>query len=179
MGIRGFGCRVERMVEGAFARAFKSGLRPVELGRRLGDDVSDAQVLERHRGEDAGLGRAADGDDGEAHVRARQHGDGCERDRAAAFGIVFGATSATSGSAGLLSAAGVREAAIGIAACATLLLWFLWRAATVRRLALRDAGGVRQRPARRAAIGRAGMATGMLAVGVVVAIALTPMLTNR
>lgn len=95
----------------------------------------------------------------------------------AAFGIVFGATSATSGSAGLLSAAGVREAAIGIAACATLLLWFLWRAATVRRLALRDAGGVRQRPARRAAIGRAGMATGMLAVGVVVAIALTPMLT--
>ncbi len=35
MGILGFERRLERMVEGAFARAFKSGLRPVELGRRL------------------------------------------------------------------------------------------------------------------------------------------------
>jgi hypothetical protein len=35
MGIRGFERRLERMVEGAFARAFRSGLRPVELGRRL------------------------------------------------------------------------------------------------------------------------------------------------
>ena len=35
MGIRGFERRLERVVEGAFARAFKSGLRPVELGRRL------------------------------------------------------------------------------------------------------------------------------------------------
>lgn len=33
--IKGFENRLERMVEGTFARAFKSGLRPVELGRRL------------------------------------------------------------------------------------------------------------------------------------------------
>ena len=33
MGIRDFERRLERTVEGAFARAFKSGLRPVELGR--------------------------------------------------------------------------------------------------------------------------------------------------
>ena len=35
MGLKGFEKRLERMIEGAFARAFKSGLRPVELGRRL------------------------------------------------------------------------------------------------------------------------------------------------
>ncbi|MCB9373911.1 MAG: DUF3662 domain-containing protein [Microthrixaceae bacterium] len=35
MVIRAFENRLERMVEGTFARAFKSGLRPVELGRRL------------------------------------------------------------------------------------------------------------------------------------------------
>ena len=41
MGIRGFERRLERMVEGAFARAFKSGLRPVELGRRLVREIDD------------------------------------------------------------------------------------------------------------------------------------------
>jgi hypothetical protein len=41
MGIRGFERRLERMVEGAFARAFKSGLRPVELGRRLVREMDD------------------------------------------------------------------------------------------------------------------------------------------
>lgn len=35
MGIRGFEQRLERLVEGTFARVFRSGLRPVELGRRL------------------------------------------------------------------------------------------------------------------------------------------------
>jgi hypothetical protein len=35
VGLKGFERRLERMVEGAFAMAFKSGLRPVELGRRL------------------------------------------------------------------------------------------------------------------------------------------------
>jgi Protein of unknown function (DUF3662)/FHA domain len=35
MGLQGFERRLERMVEGVFSRAFKSGLRPVELGRRL------------------------------------------------------------------------------------------------------------------------------------------------
>jgi hypothetical protein len=33
--LRGFERRLERMVEGTFARLFKSGLRPVELGRKL------------------------------------------------------------------------------------------------------------------------------------------------
>ena len=32
---------MERLVEGAFARAFKSGLRPVELGRRLVREMDD------------------------------------------------------------------------------------------------------------------------------------------
>jgi hypothetical protein len=41
MGIRGFERRLERMVEGAFARAFKSGLRPVELGRRIVREIDD------------------------------------------------------------------------------------------------------------------------------------------
>src|SRR5689334_19882576 len=35
MVIKAFENRLERMVEGTFARAFKGGLRPVELGRRL------------------------------------------------------------------------------------------------------------------------------------------------
>ena len=35
MGLKGFERRLERMVEGVFARAFRSGIRPVELGRRL------------------------------------------------------------------------------------------------------------------------------------------------
>jgi hypothetical protein len=41
MGIRGFERRLERLVEGAFARAFKSGLRPNELGRRLMREMDD------------------------------------------------------------------------------------------------------------------------------------------
>ena len=35
MVLKGFERRLENMVEGAFSRAFRSGLRPVELGRRL------------------------------------------------------------------------------------------------------------------------------------------------
>ncbi len=35
MALSGFERRLERMVEGTFARLFRSGLRPVELGRRL------------------------------------------------------------------------------------------------------------------------------------------------
>jgi hypothetical protein len=41
MGIRGFERRLERLVEGAFSRAFKSDLRPVELGRRLVREMDD------------------------------------------------------------------------------------------------------------------------------------------
>lgn len=35
MGLSGFERRLEQMVEGLFSRAFRSGLQPVELGRRL------------------------------------------------------------------------------------------------------------------------------------------------
>src|SRR5688572_22848812 len=33
--MRNFESRLERMVEGTFSRVFKSGVRPVELGRRM------------------------------------------------------------------------------------------------------------------------------------------------
>jgi len=39
--IRGFERRLERMVEGAFARAFRSSIRPVELARRLAREMDD------------------------------------------------------------------------------------------------------------------------------------------
>jgi hypothetical protein len=35
MGLQKFERRLERFVEGAFARVFRSGLQPVEIGRRL------------------------------------------------------------------------------------------------------------------------------------------------
>src|SRR5947199_573724 len=35
MGLQQFERRLERLVEGAFAKAFRRGLQPVELGRRL------------------------------------------------------------------------------------------------------------------------------------------------
>src|SRR5947209_19533631 len=35
MGLQQFERRLERLVEGVFAKAFRSGLQPVELGRRL------------------------------------------------------------------------------------------------------------------------------------------------
>lgn len=35
MGLQGFERRLERLVEGVFAKAFRGGLQPIELGRRL------------------------------------------------------------------------------------------------------------------------------------------------
>src|ERR1700726_1472899 len=35
MGLQQFERRLERLVEGVFAKAFRSGLQPVELGRRV------------------------------------------------------------------------------------------------------------------------------------------------
>jgi hypothetical protein len=43
MGLSGFERRLERLVEGVFAMAFRSGLQPVELGRRL------VRVMDRER----------------------------------------------------------------------------------------------------------------------------------
>lgn len=45
MGLRNFERRLERMVEGAFARAFRSGLRPVEIGRRLTREMDDSRSI--------------------------------------------------------------------------------------------------------------------------------------
>jgi hypothetical protein len=46
MGMQGFERRLERMVEGAFARVFRSGLRPVELGRRLAREMDDGRTVD-------------------------------------------------------------------------------------------------------------------------------------
>ena len=45
MVIRGFERRLERMVEGAFARAFRSSIRPVELARRLAREMDDRRSV--------------------------------------------------------------------------------------------------------------------------------------
>jgi hypothetical protein len=46
VGLSGFERRLERMVEGVFARAFRSGLRPVELGRRLVREIDDNRSVD-------------------------------------------------------------------------------------------------------------------------------------
>lgn len=46
MGLKAFERRVERMVEGAFARAFRSGLRPVELGRRVVREMEESRTVD-------------------------------------------------------------------------------------------------------------------------------------
>ena len=46
MGLSAFERRLERMVEGVFARAFRSGLRPVELGRRLVREMDDNRSVD-------------------------------------------------------------------------------------------------------------------------------------
>ena len=45
MVLRNFERRLERIVEGAFSRAFKSGLRPVEIGRRLTREMDDTRSV--------------------------------------------------------------------------------------------------------------------------------------
>lgn len=46
MGITGFERRLESMVEGVFARAFRSALRPVELGRKLVRVMDDQRSVD-------------------------------------------------------------------------------------------------------------------------------------
>jgi hypothetical protein len=46
MGIKGFERSLESMVEGMFARVFRSGLRPVELGRRLVREMDDHRSVD-------------------------------------------------------------------------------------------------------------------------------------
>jgi len=46
MGLKGFERRLEKMIEGAFATVFRSGLRPVELGRRLVREMDDNRSVD-------------------------------------------------------------------------------------------------------------------------------------
>ncbi len=46
MALRGFEDRLERMVEGIFSRAFKSGLQPVEVGRKLIREVDANRTID-------------------------------------------------------------------------------------------------------------------------------------
>lgn len=46
VGARGFEKRLESMVEGVFGRVFRSGLRPVELGRRLVREMDDNRSVD-------------------------------------------------------------------------------------------------------------------------------------
>jgi hypothetical protein len=45
MVLRNFERRLERIVEGVFSRAFKSGLRPIEIGRRLTREMDDTRSV--------------------------------------------------------------------------------------------------------------------------------------
>ena len=87
MGLQQFERRLERLVEGAFAKAFRSGLQPVELGRRLTREMdlqrtvgvnglmallqsnSEADCLARQLGRNSGA-RSNTGGDGAVTARA-------------------------------------------------------------------------------------------------------------
>jgi hypothetical protein len=43
--LQGFERRLERLVEGAFGRAFPSGVQPVEIGRRIAREIDDGRQL--------------------------------------------------------------------------------------------------------------------------------------
>ncbi len=45
MVLQGFERRLERLVEGAFGRAFPSGVQPVEIGRRIARAIDDGRQL--------------------------------------------------------------------------------------------------------------------------------------
>lgn len=45
MVLKNFERRLERIVEGVFSRAFKSGLRPIEIGRRLTRELDDSRSI--------------------------------------------------------------------------------------------------------------------------------------
>src|SRR5437016_7623576 len=45
VGLQGFEQRLERLVEGTFNRAFRSGLQPVELGHRLTRVMDNGRTL--------------------------------------------------------------------------------------------------------------------------------------
>lgn len=48
MGLQKFERRLETLVEGAFSRAFRSGLQPVEIGRRLARELDNQRTVGVH-----------------------------------------------------------------------------------------------------------------------------------
>jgi len=48
VGLHGFERRLEALVEGVFSRAFRSGLQPVEIGRRLAREMDDRRTVGVH-----------------------------------------------------------------------------------------------------------------------------------
>ena len=46
MGLKGFERRLERAVEGGFARVFRFGLKSIEVGRRLTREMDDARTVD-------------------------------------------------------------------------------------------------------------------------------------
>jgi hypothetical protein len=48
MGLQAFERRLERLVEGAFTKAFRSGLQPLEIGRRLVKELDAGQTVGVH-----------------------------------------------------------------------------------------------------------------------------------
>ena len=48
MGLQRFERRLERLVEGAFSKAFRSGLQPVEIGRRVVREMDAGRTLGVH-----------------------------------------------------------------------------------------------------------------------------------
>jgi hypothetical protein len=48
VGLTGFERRLEALVEGVFSRAFRSGLQPVEIGRRLARELDDGRTVGVH-----------------------------------------------------------------------------------------------------------------------------------
>lgn len=46
MVLRSFEDRLERLVEGVFSRAFKSGLQPIEIGRRLVREIEASRTVD-------------------------------------------------------------------------------------------------------------------------------------
>ena len=46
MGLKGFERRLEHAVEGVFSRVFKSGVRPIEIGRKLTREMDDQRTVD-------------------------------------------------------------------------------------------------------------------------------------
>src|SRR5207247_6846920 len=50
MGLQSFERRLERLVEGTFAKAFRAGLEPVEIGRKIARALDTGRMIGVHGG---------------------------------------------------------------------------------------------------------------------------------